>query len=396
MEQSVSLGNSIIKEVHRQKVLQCVRMNQPISRTSVSQVAGISKPTVSRIVDELITDGLLIETGSMAASSKRKPTGLKINPAAFYCIGMNITKRAIRVAVVDFSAEPVYQNKKELSESITAEELTDFACAQLKNAIESSRIPPEKILGAGVGVAGIVDHTSGVIVNFASAGKLTNIPLKKILEENFPYRFFIDNETNTRILAEHEFGFAKGVDDCIFVTHREGLGSGVLSNGALLRGSRNITGEFGHTVINTQGRQCSCGKYGCIEAYCSTLALEKNIRQSVRHSRSTFIHPEEITCERIMQAFEEGDELCGEHVLQIANVLSTGISNLIHILNPSMVILCGDMFDHSPRFRLAVEHYAQEMLLDPGMQSPVFQFRSTRDTVYRIGAAALVFQNFFS
>lgn len=388
-------GNSVIKELHTREVLSCIRHHEPISRTDVSKFTGISKSTVSRLIEDLLQLGLVMETGSLEATSKRKPQGICINPDAYYCIGINLTRHAMRIVITTLTMQALYQVKYSICDHNTPDAFIHSISLALSQAIDDSGIDKEKILGVGVGVPGIVDYQNGVIINFASASKLRQIPLKVELEARFPYTFYIDNESNSRALAEQQLGYAVGYSNSIFLSCWDGLGSGIVSNGVIMRGAGNITGEIGHMVINPSGKRCFCGKNGCLEAYCTAETLVEAVDYSLAHGRSSSLSRENLTSRSILEAFEQGDPLCCEHVYQMANLLGLGISNLIQIVNPEIIILAGNMFDESEKFFQAVEDSTAERLFDFAAQNVIFRRRNSNDNVYRIGAAALVHQAFF-
>lgn len=352
-------------------------------------------------MDDFIQDGLVKETGVLEASSKRKPVGIELNPDAHYCIGINISKNTLRAIIADFTMNVIYKKQIDIKRIEDAGLLLSTIYIAIRGLIDDSGIDEKRILGLGIGITGIVDHNNGIVIDFASVHHMVNIPLKNYLESKFDFMVFVDNDANTQALGEYWYGYAIGYENNIFVNCREGIGSGIISEGKILRGKSNVTGEFGHMIVNMFGRQCNCGRYGCIEAYCSTEAIENIVKVYVRRGRFSGIIDkvkgdiEGINYEIIAQCAYEGDKLCLECLQEAANILSIGLVNLIDIINPEIVILSGDLFEVNEIFFEMVEEYTREKLFNSFTQDVIFMRREINDNLYEIGAAAMVYKNFF-
>ncbi len=401
MDKSNYTGNTKIKEEHKIKTINCIRKYGPVSRTDIGMKTNISKPTITRIVDDFIKDGLVKETGTLEASSKRKPVGIELNPEAYYCIGINISKNTLRAIIADFAMNVILKNQTDIKKINDADMLLHAIHTSICNLIEGNRIDTKRILGIGIGITGIVDHNNGVVVDFASSHQLVDIPLKEYLESKLGFRVFVDNDANAQALGEYWYGHAVGYENSISVNCREGIGSGIISGGRILRGKNNVTGEFGHMIINMFGRQCNCGRYGCIEAYCSTEAIENIAKVYLRRGRQSLLSDlvkgdvDRINYEAIVRCAGKGDKLCLECLQEAANILSMGLVNLIDILNPEIVILSGDLFENDETFFEMLKEYTREKLFNSFSQDVLFVKREINDNLYEIGAAALVYKDFF-
>lgn len=391
-----STGSSQIKDIHAMKVLGCVRRQGAVSRTDVSQLEGMSKSTVTRIVDELIAEGFLIETGQMtASSSRRKPIALQICPDRYRCIGVNATRNSLRCVMTDFAAGLIGQTRASLRDVNDTESLIAVIADAIRTLIAETHTVPEQVLGAGIGMPGLVDNATGTVVNFASESILPPIPLASRLEEEFGFPIFVDNNVNAYILSEQFFNVSEDTENCVFVNCWDGIGSAAIINGTLLRGYSNSVGEIGHMIVQPGGRRCRCGKEGCAEMYCSPESLLGDVSLSLNRGRTSHIESDRLTLPQLLVQYESGDALCREHVNRAAQYLSICLSNVINVLNPKTLILSGELFETGDTLFNIVREMTLEKLISQMNQSVVFIRRSRENPIYRLGAVSLVFADFY-
>lgn len=398
------VGNSKIREDHKTRILNYIRINKAVSRTDICKNTNISKPTVTRVVEQLLNEGLVIESDVVTAESEvgRKPVNIKINPSARYCIGINISKKNIRASVIDLSMNIVLKKTTSIRDVTEVDDFNNTVLNCINGLLDSVKnIDRSKILGIGIGVPGNVDYNRGVIVEFASKPNIVNVKLKEYIEERLNLKVFIDNNAKTRALGEYWYGYGIGYKNIIFVVCSEGIGSGIIADGNILRGKNNETGEFGHMNVKIDGKKCNCGKYGCVEAYCTLESIENTVKSFLKQGRKSVLNElvhgniELIDYKMVCKAACEGDMLCKECLEEAACFLGTGVANTIRIIDPEIVILSGELFDESEQFYELTKEYTKEKLSKAAAKSIVFVNRRVRDSLYEIGAATLVYKRFF-
>lgn len=404
MNHKKTIGNSKIRENHKVKVLNYIRINKAVSRTDIYKDTNISKPTVTRVIEQLLQEGLVVEAeiANDESGIGRKPVYIKINSSAHYCIGINISKRFIQASIIDLTMNIISEKIINIK---NVKEVDEFNSAVLRciNALlsEVKSVDKNKILGIGIGVPGIVDYNNGIIVAFSSKPNIVNVNLKKYIEEKLNLSVLIDNNAKTRALGEYWYGYGVGYNNIVFVVCSQGIGSGIISDGNILRGKSNETGEFGHMVINIDGRKCSCGKYGCVEAYCALESVEDITKQCLKKGRKSILFEltkgdiEAVDHKLICEGARMNDLLCKERLDETAWFLSTGIANTVGIVNPEIVILSGELFDESEYFYDLVKQYTKDRLSKNSSPNVVFANRRVKDNLYTIGAATLVYKRFF-
>ena len=254
---------------NRSLVLQTLYSEGQQSRADVARSTGLTRVTVSELVAELMSEGLLIETGQREGAGPGKPaTLLDIDSGAFQIIGLDLSEYALfRGAVLDLRGDIVSRAEIALAGS-TGVEAVATVLTLIDELLTLSSAP---ILGIGVGSPGIVD-LDGVVLTAPNLG-WKDVHLRALIAERFGTDVVVANDANAAVLAEHSFGNADR--DMMLIKIGHGVGAGLLLGGSPLVGSRYAAGEIGHVVVGTDGgNECSCGKFGCLETWLATPRLD--------------------------------------------------------------------------------------------------------------------------
>jgi glucokinase len=238
------------------------------------------------------------------------------------------------------------------SESTHAEagatDVLDRLVALAGRAIERTRqeAPGAEILGVGVGAPGPLDTRRGVVLLTPNLGWV-DMPLRQIIHDRLGLPAALDNDANCAVLGEWWVGAARGSRHAIGITIGTGIGGGLILEGRLYHGASDVAGEIGHATIDTEGRRCKCGNYGCLEAYASgpNIALRaiEGLEAGAESRLPTYVGGDlrQLTAQTVYQAAKDGDELALEVVNDTAKFLGVGIANLLNIFNPEVVVVCG-------------------------------------------------------
>jgi glucokinase len=218
--------------------------------------------------------------------------------------------------------------------------------AQRTIAQTKREVPGAEIIGVGVGAPGPLDTKSGIVLLTPNLGWV-NMPLRAIIHDRLKLPASLDNDANCAVLGEWWRGAARGTRNAIGITIGTGIGGGIILNGQLYHGSSDCAGEIGHTTIDSEGRRCKCGNYGCLEAYASgpNIALRacEEINAGAESRLAKYVDGDltRITAQTVYQAAHDGDELAMDVVDDTAKFLGIGIANLLNIFNPEVVVVCG-------------------------------------------------------
>ncbi len=206
--------------------------------------------------------------------------------------------------------------------------------------------PRENFLGVGVGAPGPLDREKGIIITAPNLG-WKMFPLRDRIQSVTGLHTTLDNDANCATMGEAWTGAAKGAKNVIGVTIGTGIGGGIIIDGKLYHGSSDVAGEIGHMTIDSTGRRCGCGNYGCLEAYASGTAIADRAREALAGETEGVLmtmcdkNLEKVTAQMVYKAAKEGDLVAIDVVRETARFLGAGIGALLNVLNPEVVVLAG-------------------------------------------------------
>jgi len=331
------------RDINRRVVLNLIRRHQPISRADLARYSGLQRSTVSVITEQLIEEKWVTEGASGHARRGRRPRFLHLNKERVGIIGVNIRPALTTVALADLDAHFIAQ------ESLpTAQDPKQFIAElipRLRNMIKMRQEISYE--GIGVSLPGRVDLASQRLA-FAPNLGWSDVDLKTPLEKATGLPVELENAANACALAEIWFGrHSEGVRNLIAVTVSEGIGSGLILNHQLVRGSTGMAGEFGHITIVEDGLECRCGNRGCWEVYASNLAAVRYYAQSASSARNGRAHARPLeqmpTFDDVLRLAEQGDLKAIEAINQMAHYLGVGLALLVVGLAPDRIVIVGEV-----------------------------------------------------
>jgi len=320
----------------------CIQ-NGACSIADFSKALGISVPTATKIVGELISDGYLQEQGKVGTTGGRRPNIYGLNPDAGYFLGVDVARQHFHIAISDFSGEVKFfiQDIAFVLEA-NADSFRTI-CRKIKTVVQDSGVEWHKILGVGISLSGRVNPEKGFSLSFFVSD---DIPLKDIFERELGVPVNLENDSRAMTYGEH-MSLGKDADpNMLFINLSWGLGMGMILDGKLYYGTSGFSGEIGHVPLLNNNRICRCGKIGCLETEASGSALTRWITDRLtegRRSSLNSIYKEngEITLQNVLDAVEDEDVLAIEGIGEVGEVLGRGIAGLINIFNPGMVVIGG-------------------------------------------------------
>jgi glucokinase len=206
--------------------------------------------------------------------------------------------------------------------------------------------PGKQVVGVGIGSPGPLDTKTGVVLLTPNLGWV-NMPLRARVSDGLQLSATLDNDANCAVFGEWWRGAARGVEHVVGLTIGTGIGGGIVLHGDIYHGASDIAGEIGHMTIDSTGRRCKCGNYGCLEAYASGPAIAARAAEGVEAGADSSLPGyvggdlTKITAQLVYQAAHDGDEFALEVVRDTAKFLGAGVANIINIFNPQVVVVCG-------------------------------------------------------
>jgi glucokinase-like ROK family protein len=352
MNETSILGSNInrIKAHNIRAVLMSLLYNEPAYRVKIADQTSLSTTTITNIIDELISLGLAAEDGVEEANGRRRVgrprAALRLVKDARLAIGIQIGVETYRIAVANLKAEVILSKNYTFSRSTPPQEIFQSISNQVEAIITETGLDRQRIIGIGVGAAGLVNYQTGVNILSANLG-WENVPIQDWLVERLNLPVVVDNNVKAMALGEAFFGSGRNASSLVFVYGRVGVGSGIVMGNRLLRGADLGAGEIGHMIIVADGGlSCRCGQCGCLETLVSEAALVKKAQDlSLAHPNSLLSHSlkagEGRPIDRVFTAAREGDPLANEMIEQAARYLGIALANLVNLINPEMIVLGG-------------------------------------------------------
>lgn len=271
-------------------------------------------------------------------------------------IGIDVGGTNVKIALVDDKGSVLYSN----SVPTRAEMGYEYTVNNIKQAIRDlmSETKAAKIDGIGFDFPGQIDYKNGVVRLAPNIPGWVNIPIAKIIEDEFKIPTRIDNDVHCAALGELKFGAGKGCENFICMTVGTGIGSGIVINEKLVRGASNAAGELGHIKLQMHdGPICGCGDYGCLEAFASGPSIVKMATEYIMSGKSTkyreIANGGEITPFIVAEAAKQGDPVAKRIFTIMGEYIGFGLSSVVNLLNPEKIIIGGGVAD------------AGDILLDP-------------------------------
>jgi predicted NBD/HSP70 family sugar kinase len=347
------ISSTIQRQVNRAKILRTLRTLQPAARVDLARETGLSRATVSSIVDELVVESLVEEIGVTASRGGRRPILLRVRPGreGRSAIGFELSRNNLTGIVVDLHGRVIATHR----ELLPAGQLKPAALVELiQQQVERLTAPQDPsshgLVGVGLGVPGLVNPDTGFVQVAAQFG-WHDIPLKEMLEARLKVPVKVMN--NVKAAALGEVIYSRHVPDHspnprLYLSLGEGIGAALIIEGKLLSGASHTAGEFGHITVAPGGPLCTCGNTGCLEAVAGLPALVSRYLELARleePSRLTMAPGEFpfLTSARFLEAISAGDSLAGRVIGEAAEQIATALAGVINFTNPELIILGGPL-----------------------------------------------------
>ncbi len=387
--------------MNRLTILQLLRAEGPISKSDLAKRSAISRPTVSKVVDDLHADGLAENFGTATPSSVGgKPATLyRFNSGAVRVGAVLLTIDGVFAAICDGEARILCKREQHFHLDRSPATVTAIVTSLLSRLLYELSLASDDLLGIGVGIPGLTDSANGIVCFAPHLPGWHDVPLQQWLADAFDVPVWLDNDCHIQALAERYRGQGADCDALMCVETGVGLAAAFLFNGQLYRGPGNTAGEVGHMTIQEDGPPCECGNRGCWESLASTTWLAQKATQALQQGRQSTIpllDEAEAQAAAVYAAALAGDPLALELVSAQGYHFGVGIANLVNAFNPQRIILHGETIAGGLPFLQAVLQTVQERALLRPRQMVEIVFSNLGDDVGLIGGASLVIDTLFS
>lgn len=373
----------LLKAHNRVALLNAIRKKEAISRVELARVTGLSIGATTGLTAELIRDGLIYEKQEGDSSGGRPPILLALQPNGAFVIGLKLTEDHITFALTNLEAEVIGRVTVSASHA-TPEETARQVAEGIMLLLKDSGIPQSRLLGIGVGMAGIVDAERGICRSSPILG-WRNVPFAEMVERQTDFPVYLDNDVNTLTLVEMLYGEGVGIEHFLTITIGRGVGLGIVANGQLYRGMGGA-GEFGHTIVDPSGYTCDCGKYGCLETFVGDPWL-------LKHAQAHGLRVE--TIEALANAAQTGHPIARMVLSRAGEALGRGVATLINILNPQLIIFSGEGVRYGELLLGPMRQTLYPNIMPTLEEGLMLRVSPLGDDTWARGAASLVWRELF-
>lgn len=354
-----------VADVRRRNLSLVLRQLEEYGQSTRARVAaetGLTKASVSSLVADLMSAGLVMEVGLNRAAERGRPgLGVALNSAAA-TLGMEINVDYIAVGVLDFTGELQFQDVREnRNAGRDPEEVLHDLQDLAQQVLQQAEAAGLKVHAGGLAVPGLVDTARGLVLNAPNI-RWRNVDIAQWAETLIPAGSFgttVFNEANSAALAELWYGHGRGLDNYLFISGEVGIGGGIIISSELFDGPGGNAGEIGHIVVDPDGPECSCGGSGCLERYAGQDAVFA--RAGIEGSNDV----ERMAA--LLQALNDGDERVLAAVTQAGHYLGVAAASTFRLLNINAAVLGGNFAALerwiAPAFRESVESHAPGLLM---------------------------------
>ncbi|EFS97596.1 ROK family protein [Capnocytophaga ochracea F0287] len=306
---------------------------------------NFSVPTVTKMVGELIEDGIVMDFGKMETPGGRRPNIYGLNQSSGYFIGVDISQKRVHIGLINFKGDLIDEQMDISFEEAHPHERFERLCEIIEDFMSHTVVPKDKILSIGINISGRVNPQTGHSYSFFYFDER---PITEIFEEKLGIDVSIDNDSRAMAYGEYIKGRVQAEKNIIYVNVGWGLGLGVIVNGQLYYGKSGFSGEFGHITAFENEILCHCGKKGCLETEASGSALYRKFLEKLHNGQSSLLtqqkeNEDEITLNDIIDVALQEDILAIELIEEVGNTLGKHVAGLINLFNPELVIIGGTL-----------------------------------------------------
>ncbi len=342
-----------LKSFNKTTIMNILLKNDSIYRAEIARIAGLSIPTVMKITDEFIQNGLVTEIGKGTSSGGKPPEMLQLIPNSRFFLGVDLRGKEYRCAVINLHGDILMKHSMAAIDESKPENRGEGKIVELlkdliEQTINRAGVDRSRVVGVGIGVPYPVNVKTGCIIS-AKEMNWHDLDIVTPLENALNLPVMVENTAKVIALAEKWFGDAVSEKNFPVITVGHGIGSAILLDNEIYSGSNLMSGEIGHMVIDIHGPVCKCGRRGCLETLASVTALNNYIREELhKGTPSVLSGSAKLETKAVIQAVHIKDELAVRAMERMIDYLAIGIANYINLLDFNLVFVTGGIVELYP------------------------------------------------
>jgi predicted NBD/HSP70 family sugar kinase len=376
------VNSALIRRINTGRLFHIIRQNPGISQQKLSQQSGIDPATISIIITNLESAGIVRRTTDVPTGRAGRPTiALNIDARAGFLAGIGIEPDTIRIMLATIDGVAC----ADLTVNSSADPAGAVLAARdgIAKALHSIKAKRNSLLGVGIALPGLVSLDGRVV--FAPNLGWRDLDIAAMLGIHLKCPIRLENDVKAASIAEHLFGASRDVTDFVYIMGRSGIGGGLYMMGEIYRGPHGLAGEIGHMKIVPGGRACGCGANGCFEAYVSERAILAELAGRGHPARDV---------DAILRGCSDNDPIVQAVIAEAGGYLGLGLANLINIISPRRIVLGGSLARLAPGLLPAAMLSLQENALAAIMRDVELVVSVLGDNAAPMGGVALALQHF--
>lgn len=399
----IPLKDRISGQKHKD-TFELIHRQDTVSKIELLEQTKLSVSTLTRTLDELLEQKLIVEAGFGESTGGRRPILYRTNPTYGYLFGLEISRTYSMILLCDMQMNKLDSRRWAMHEGMTPEVLVEEIVYTVRNMLAVHGILHTSVLGMGIGAVGPLDRSSGMILEplYFQANGWSNVPICAMLEQELTFPVLLDNGVNMAILGEHWASRNQPYQHMLYVHLGVGIRSAMMIGGKVVYGAVDTEDSIGQMIIQSDGpRLRDSGNFGSLDNYATTFALEHQVRTKLKQGRQSVLQEiiglekdlNRIQFPHIVRAFEEQDTMVIELFTQAATYFGVGLANLLNILHPEKVILGGPLVNFNPMFFATSTEVAMQKSQHNPPYQVVFSQGNLGEDAQVIGAAVMVVNN---
>lgn len=315
---------------NRELVLRTLQHLKVCSRAELAKQTDLKPATITNIMSNFISWGLVEETGLTTGDKGRRSIGVRLSESKYRIIGFRLTRHHYSIGVFSLNGTEIGQRIFKPIMEANPMLILDEVCQQINYIIKSAK--REVYLAVGVAVPGPYYSDTGEIAVISDFPGWKNIKIRDILQKNICIPVVIEHDANAGALAEVYLDERSSIyDTTVYISAGQGIGAGILNKGTIYSGTMGVAGEIGHTCIDINGPKCECGGKGCLTLYASTIALVKRFQ--------TVFGNDNLKYKDVVKLIASSDEKAMLVFNEFMQYLCVGVNNIIYYYNPKSIVI---------------------------------------------------------
>jgi predicted NBD/HSP70 family sugar kinase len=378
-----------IQKMNRNLLIRLLVNGEVTSRIALAKESNLKQATISNIINDFISWGLVQETGLINNGIGRPIRGIRFCKEHFWIISVRLSRNYIQTAVIDTAGNFCDPRQYLIDNKVELPIIIENLIVQIRKTLKVHK--DKYFLGISIAIPGPWISNHRKLAYFTGFTKWEDMDVGKTIEKKVGLQVFIEQDANIALMAEsqfHSWTFNKQL--VLLVMMGQGIGGAIYSNSEIMRGNLGIAGEIGHMSINSNGIPCECGNVGCLERYASTLTIVNNVRSRIGSVPSVLTA--KSTIDDIIAAYKKHDGLAVSCINEAAVYLGHALASLSNVLNPGVVIIGDELSAAGDSFLEEVKKAFNSRVTPAVQDSTEISLSSVKENPYLLGGVQVVIE----